>query len=400
MLDQDAIDRLLHFRSPDAPVLSVYLTIPSDPAQLRDVETTLNSMLKPIRDYAASAGLTHDQQLSLRADADAAQGIANRAATFQGHGIGLFGCSQSGMHEEVILPGPVRDQAVITQRPYVRPMLARALEATRYGVVVVDQERAWLYEFHRGELQNATERIDQGTRKPDFAGWHGLQEWGVRNRAGEQVRRHYRATAEAVHSLVQATGTRLLVVGGHETTLAQFLPFLSNDLPFQVVGTFAVDPHTVTAAQVRDHAERAIAAFEQSEEARQVASTFETVAAHGAAAAGLPWCLAAANESAIEQLCILEDEQAPGRVCDECGWLGLGTGDCPHCGAATRQTPDVIDDMVAAVLNAGGHVANVHQDPALAEQLVAATLRFRIPVPAPAAPGNGVAPPGPTGARS
>ena len=54
------------------------------------------------------------------------------------------------------------------------------------------------------------------------------------------------------------------------------------------------------------------------------------------------------------------------------------------CGSSTRETPDVIDELTAAVIDAGGRVVHVYESKELAEHAVGALLRF--PVPRPQAP--------------
>jgi peptide chain release factor subunit 1 len=49
------------------------------------------------------------------------------------------------------------------------------------------------------------------------------------------------------------------------------------------------------------------------------------------------------------------------------------------CGARTREAPDVIDDLVEAVIDAGGAIEHVEAETALREHTIAAALRFPLP---------------------
>jgi peptide chain release factor subunit 1 len=66
-------------------------------------------------------------------------------------------------------------------------------------------------------------------------------------------------------------------------------------------------------------------------------------------------------------------------VCDESGWLALAGDVCPLCGQATRHTPDVIDELVQAVIDEDGSVKHVEPPTELADRLAAAYLRFPLP---------------------
>jgi peptide chain release factor subunit 1 len=134
----------------------------------------------------------------------------------------------------------------------------------------------------------------------------------------------------------------------------------------------------MTTGRLREQAEKIVDDYERQEEARLVADTLDRAASGGLAAAGLDWCLAAVNEQAVRLLLVDDDQQVPGRVCDNCGWLGLDGEECPVCGRATRATPDVIDEMAETVIETSGLVEHVYADTPLREELVAALLRFPV----------------------
>jgi peptide subunit release factor 1 (eRF1) len=382
VIDPDVVERLLHFSSEDAPVLSVYLGVSADPGELRGVETRLNSMLKPVRELGESDALGHAERESLRHDHDRVLEVANRARELEGRGIAIFACQHAGLWEEIVIPCLVRDRAVVDATPYLRPIFAVLDESHRYCVVVVDREQAWIYEFYMGELEDASRVRGRALRKPDYAGgWQGYKEHAVHDKAQQLARRHYRDTAARVDEFMRRTGAELLVLGGHEETVAEFRHFLPNQLQSRIAGSFSVDPGTMSPGQVRERADEVVDAYERDEERRLVDEALERVAAGGLGATGLEWCLTATNEHAIQLLLVDDDEQGPGRVCDNCGWLGLEGEECPICGQRTREAPDVIDEMAATVVDTSGRVEHVYADTPLSQLVAAAFLRFPVARP-------------------
>jgi peptide chain release factor subunit 1 len=329
----------------------------------------------------SSNELTHEQRESLRNDIDRVLEVASRARGAQGRAVGVFACGLAGLYEEIQLPRLVRDRAVVDATPYLRPLLAVLDESHRYLVVVVSHDNAWFFEFYMGALEAATRVTGRHVRKRDYGGWHGLDEYHARNRAEERTRRHYRQTAATTDEMFESTGAELIMLAGHEETIAEFLPVLPQALRGKIVGSFVVDPHTMTPGRVREQADQVVDAYERAEEARLVAEVLDRVGARGLGAVGLPWCLLAVNEKAVECLLVHDDEQHAGRVCDRCGWLGLEGDECPVDGFRTRPTPDVIDEMAATVADSSGHVEHVFADTALANLGIAAFLRFPVPEP-------------------
>ena len=361
---------------------SAYVTVPPDPGEVKGARARLHTLLKEGREVLKASDLDHAARESLRADLSRLQELEGRLPAMQGRSVAVFSCTRHGLREELILPRRVHNRLSFDATPYVRPLLAVAAEFPRYCVVVVDQARAWFYVFHMGALEEATKLTDQKLRKPDFAGQHGLEEYRVRNRAEELLHRHFRHTAADIERLMEATAAQLLIVGGHESIVPRFLPFLSRPVGEKLAGTFVVDPHTMTPGRIRELADHVADSYERNVEAQLVARALEQVATGGLAAEGLPWCLMASNEKAIQELLVHDSEEAPGRACDNCGWLGLDGATCPVCGHQARATPDIIDEMAAAVVDASGTVKHVYADTPLSSRLVAAYLRFPVERPA------------------
>jgi peptide subunit release factor 1 (eRF1) len=378
---EDGFDRLLQFRSTDAPVLSVYFDVPADPGELKGVHARVHSLLKPMHELVSSNELTHVARESVRSDVAKVDDLMERGSEFLGRGVAVFTCSSAGFYEEFVLAAHVRDRAFAEETPYVRPLLAAVAHAHRALVVVVERARSWFYELFMQHIDEAADIIEPSTQRPGRPSEHDHDQRHVEHRGATLSRKHYHATIEAAEGLMQRSGAELLILGGHQETVAEFVEMLPKDLQPRLAGTFVIDPKTMTPAKVREHAQPIVDEYERAERAQLVATAYERVAVGGNGAVGLEWCLLATEEKAVDVLLVHDDSEIPGWVCDNCGWLGLAGEECPVCGQATRPTPDVIDEMAEAVLVAGGRVEHVYDDTPLARDIVAALLRFPVSKP-------------------
>jgi hypothetical protein len=68
-----------------------------------------------------------------------------------------------------------------------------------------------------------------------------------------------------------------------------------------------------------------------------------------------------------------------GVLCDESRWLAASGDVCPVCGKPTRYTPDVLDELAAAVIETGGSARQIAADLMPEEYPTAAKLRFPPP---------------------
>lgn len=377
MITKGTVDRLIRFDSGGLPVLSMYAAVGHD--ELEAVHTRVNSLITQVRPLIEEPSLDRRARLSLRQDIERIKKMPDLGRGTIG-AVSVFACGEGDLFEVVLLPRKVRDQVIVDQTPYVRPMLAVLDEYHRCCVLVVDKESARVWELYQTEMREIGEVRGSVLRKPDYAGWAGLAEYTVRNKADDLAKRHYRETVSLLDKLFRAENYDLLVIGGRQDEVTVFLDFLPQQLRTKVAGVFNVDTGKVaTFADIRESAERIVADYEREEEHRLVEEIFERAATGGNAATGIDECLWGGTTAAIDTLLIQDGAEVPGVVCDESGWLGRSGQTCPLCGGPTRRVPDVLDELTEAVINEGGSVEHVAVDTQLKDHVTAAALRFPLP---------------------
>jgi peptide chain release factor subunit 1 len=376
MITKEQIDGILAFDGGGLPVMSLYLGL--NPGDHGGLTTRVKSLLQQVHPLVEDRSLAHEPRLSLRGDIQRIEDAANRHRGESGTVV-WFSCSAAGLFSEVTLPRAVRDRIVLDVTPWVRPMLAVLDEYHRSCVVVIDKREATVWELYQNEIREVDEVEGRILRKSDYAGWAGLEEHRVRNKADTLMRGHFRRTATLLDRLFRSDRYELLIIGGHEEEVPLFNEFLPKHLRPKLAGTFAVDTGSVTRAEVQRKAQEIVDRYEREEERRQVAEVFEKAAMGGLAAIGPEQCLWAGSVAAVQHLLVQDGALMPGVVCDESGWLALAGETCPLCGRATRRTPDVLDELTETVIGEGGSVKHVQADTELREHAVAASLRFRLP---------------------
>lgn len=370
MITAETIGRIAEFDGQGLPIVSAYMAV--DPADHGGLRTRVSAMLHQIRPLAERESLSRAARLSVRADIENIENAVTRERWEPG-AVALFSCGGGGMFEEVTLERRVRDRITVGDTPWVLPMLAVLGEHARSCVAVVDQESAVMWELYGKDIRAAGDIQDPIVTHP------GRPEDRNANRVGEQTKRHYRNVVGALDRLMADDRLQLLVVGGHRHELRGFLDFLPRELRGRVVGTFVADVGTSGVAEIRSNACMIVEKYERDRERRQVARTFETVAAGGLAVAGLAESLWAASITAAQLLLVQHDVVVPGVVCPGCGWMGLAGETCPVCGKAPLHTPDVLNELAESVIDAGGDVTHVQVDTELKKYTAAAALRFPLP---------------------
>jgi hypothetical protein len=382
----ETIKRIEHLRGDGLPIVSAYLAVHPGPEGRKTLRSEADSLLHQIRPLANDRNVEHAIRLSLRQDIGRIAELVE-SGSFKAGTLAIFSCSGGGVFEVIGLPRSVRERIMVDEIAATRPMLAVLDEYHRCCVVVVDRETAHTWELYLGEVLDTGELA--GARR---GVGRGANERRDDHKAEELEKRHFREVAAGLEDLARRHAYDILVAGGHESELPRFLEVLSRPLRDRVVGTFAVDDHSIKSAVAREQAEAILDRYELDEHRRMLAEVLETAAAGGAAAVGLESCLWAASVRAVQALYTQEGASSPGVVCDESRWFGLHGDTCPVCGRKTRRAPDVIEELVEAVIDDGGSLHHVPADAGLGERLVAASLRFQLP-PAPEALSRGDASP-------
>lgn len=372
MIDTDSVAKLLAIQAPEPGIVSIYLTVPLDPAQRRGMHARLDDVLAQSADSQTWARARRAELPAIR------EAVTIGAPAWLGHSVAIFGCAGLGLLETIPLRGEVRERAMVGRRPYVRPLLAELQRSPSYVAVVVDRRHAWLYRISAEGTDPLGHVQGETVASRRFGGWHGFQDYSNAQRARELAHQHYAATVTALAEAV-SDGSGPVVVGGHESETGEFTSVLPPLLRDRVAGTFVIDPHTMTPARVRQLADDVLARWEDERE-RRLATELADQPPGSIAAVGLDACVTAANEHAVKLLMVPDDEVRPGFTCEACGALAVAGGSCQICGGPTEPVPDVIEELAVKVSQDGGSVEPVRDTAVLAD--VAAQRRFPPSAPA------------------
>ena len=366
------IDRLARFESSDYPVLSVYLNRHPEHASARPA---LCDLIKPLRDVP---DLDHDAQMSLRADLESIAGLAERIDAGKAPAVAVFACQGDGLFELIPLRARVWDTAKLSDRPYLRPL--RAIQPTgTAAVVVIDRRHACLYRWEETGV-GLIEAIDATEEhKGNYGGFSGYEERGARSHAEAIEQRHFRQVAERLFEHHRDAPFDSVVVGGHEEMFERFLSALHPYLSERVIGTFVVDPHTMTESGIGDRVEALLRDSQVEGEETIAARVTETAGIGGRAVLGLPQVLEAVSAGAVDHIVVAGRFTKDGVMCPTCGRLERNGRDCSACGSAVVRTDDVVDVAMESVLRTGGRADQISVSSLLDRHGIGALLRYPIP---------------------
>ncbi len=323
MITRAEVEKLGAFHAVQPEVLSLYLSIPASAAE---PDRLFRRVTELIADAEPSGRLgEEDRCLALELAATAAR-------DWPGRTVAIVACDDVGLNEVFPLPGPQPEQAVLGVRPHIRPLLDTLQEYPAYRIAVLDGQHTWMFRAQGDEITAGPEgELGYGDQEP-------------------------------------------LVIGGRDEEVRLLLASLTPADRAAVAGCFTVEAGQPRSARVLELATPVIArwaALRASRLAREIAGT----PPGGLTAVGLPACLAAVSAGGVDALTIPVSGMVPGYECGRCGTLSLTPESCPDWATAPLPVPDVIEEMVARVLEDGGDVSVTHD----ASAPEAARLRLSAP---------------------
>jgi peptide chain release factor subunit 1 len=398
MIAAQALHDLIRVSADGPPVVSLYAVVPVDPKDQKGLRSRVSGLLDELDPLAEDQSIERAARLSIREDI-----VRLRRAVLEEHwrphGIGLFASSARGLFQEVELPREPTDRVLVDATPWVRPIAAVLDKVNRACVVTLDRGQAVLWEYGIDTLEQIEEIQDPVLRSADYTGgrWGG-RENVTHNKVEELAKKHFRHVADRLDHLffpeldLEAQYETVvegrpapaderydvLVVAEHGDQVPGFLEELSDRLREKLVGTL-VDPSVDDRAALKAEVTELLERWERDQEKQQVDHVLEVEAMGGFGVTGLHRCLWAASSKAISTLLVREADEAPGVVCDVCGWLGESGDTCPVSGDKLRHAPDVVDQVVQSVLRDGGEVHTLDDDVAPDARTPAAHLRFPLP---------------------
>lgn len=339
--EQD-IRELAGFRGELAPVTSCYLDV-DGAVHVRhaDVVRELDTLLRGAR---ARMNGDHSVATDLRRIEEHVKGGLDRSHT---RGLAIFSCSAHDWWRVIDLPVRVRSQLVVNHTPSIRQLEMVVDEYERFGVLLVDRQRARMFVFDLGELVESNAVVDELPRGDDDD--RSFTKDHVRDHAADRAQQHLRHAAALAFETFRTSEFQRLILGAADDIAAEVESVLHPYLRERVVARCTM-PVSASDEDVRRAALEVEADVERRREAEVVNRLREAVGAGRRGVAGVDATLQALVERRVETLLVSAGYTEIGWFCGNCRWIGRRGRSCPVCASEMTQVDDVIEQAVDEAL--------------------------------------------------
>jgi len=365
MLNDRDLQELLNFSSPEG-MLSVYLS--TDP-----VEGNAEAHKLRLRSLLEEVNLPEDKAKVLE--------YFEHAREWKGRSVAIFSCQARGFFRAYPLAMPLRSRVRVGDHPFVKPIADLLDGLMGYGVVLVDKQGARLFLFHLEELIEQEGVLGEAVRHIKRGGASSVRGQrggaaGMTRYSEEVVERNIKESVDFAVHFFEENRVRRVLIGGTNGNVAQFRGHLPKAWQSLVVGTFAMG----MAANHTEVLARAMEIGQQAEHRRE-ARLVETVITNAAKGAGgvvrLDETLSAVHEGRVQTLIVKEGYRSAGYQCTGCSYLTTQVLEaCPFCSKGFAKIDDAVEMAVHKVMQTGGDVEIVRNNPSLENVGIGALLRY------------------------
>jgi peptide subunit release factor 1 (eRF1) len=404
MITREQIHELAEFEDLSAYALSFYFqpAPPRNKAHKEEAILTKDLAREAIRQLesrskssGASTSNGKDKFESARADLDRIvrlsqdlRGNGLRGSGIRGNGPrakAVFACSAQGFWREYDLPAQLTGTQLLVNRHFHLKPLAQLLGAfPSLGIVLVDRNRARLFELRLGELSERMDFLHPLTRRGRGDGFGGYDAGHAERRIADEARQHFKFIAEFLKDAL-GKGEKdkgmfeKWILGCQDIHWSQFEPQLHPYAKQKLLGRFTAEVAHASDEEVRSNAEKIFADAQERSCQEAVRETLNQAHHHARGVTGLRRVLNSLELGEVQTLLLGQSYHAQAVECSGCGHLDAHlVSFCPVCGRETREVVDVGDAILPWVIRHDIELFYVKDDPEFDKVgNIAALLRFR-----------------------
>ncbi len=382
MITRQQIAQLMKLDTQDLPVVSFYLDVDGRQFSPLQYAEKTHQLVRQARESLQHSSWSKESQDSIRRDLDAI--VRFVGAEFERgdrRGLAVFSCVANQFWQVYPLAVPVKDRIKVEAHCYVQPFATLIEDYPRYGVVLVDREKARLFVVHLGEIVEFKTVFDDVPGRVRVGTWYGLADDHIERHIEDRIHKHLKHTAEVLDHLATRENLDRILVGGSPDEVPPFLSSLPRKLAAMVGGEVRHLMMIASAEEVLARSQEAIAEIRRQEAAEIVRQVCETAGPAGYGVIGLEETLCALYDESLRVLVVERDLSKSGFSCSRCGRLFATSGPCPVCREPyARSVDNVVEEAVEAAFRQNAEmtfVSGVQEWTRLGG--VGGLLRFHVP---------------------
>ena len=377
MITREDIRELAAFQSNgDGCALSFYFQ-PRTPQNRSHKEESI--LAKDLVRQAMREAEKHGKNACAREDLERILEVANRLHGNGARAKAVFAASAKKIWREFDLPPQLPDtQLFVNSRFHLKPLAALLGAQPKLLVALVDRQRGRFFDLRLDELRERS-GLFHNLPRGRSDGYAGYDAGHVERRVANEWKQHYKKVADRLQDEVERGLWEKLVIGCHDTNWSEFESNLHPYVKQRLIGHFPADIASLSADQVREHANRVLRDAQDHRREDLVREALSMARGNSRGVTGLRRVLRSLEMGEVQTLFLGDNYAARAVECTGCGHVDAHVVPyCPVCGKATRELDDVCDAMIPMAIRRDIELFYVRGNPEFDKVgNIAALLRYR-----------------------
>ena len=375
------LEEILNFIPTGKLVVSVYLLVDRSRVTKRDYQTKLNSMIAGSKEkLEADTNIDKSQKKEVFEVFEKVKAFAyDKFRTDSTRTLAIFS-SGDGLWEEFRIPIIMRSKIIIDPKPYTQSIRSLLNNSKKYGVLLIDREKAQIYSIYLGEINEYLAAfISDVPSKVNFKSQAVLRERKLYGRLEEKLHHFFKLVNDRTMELFKEKKFDYLILAGRKEIIPNFLNYLHSYLRSRHIGNIDAEPDS-NISLISNKAQKVIDEFEAKTKNDLIDRLIDEYNPNGMGVLGIDGTI---KSLLIEKIRILiYDRQftREGYICDSCRYLTVEHKDkCPYCGGKLVFYNDIVDEIVEDALNRGCEIVDTEGNEKLIKAgSIGAVLRYKL----------------------
>jgi len=376
-----SLREILSYEPSGELVVSTYLLVDGLRATKKDYLTTLNSMIAGSREELESnPNLEKAQKKKLLNVMEDIKKYVNDSFRPYSTKTLLIYASGSGLWEMFRLPVIMKSKIIIDPKPHTQSMRTVLQNYKRYGVLLVDREKAQIYSIYLGEIREYLAAfISDVPPKVNLRRQAVLREKKLLGRVEEKLHQFFKLVNNRTLELFREGKFDYLILAGRKEILPNFANYLHGSLQSRCIGSIEAEPDS-SKSLIQEKAQKIIDKFETGYKNELIDKLLDEYNPNRLGVAGIEAVIRALLIEQIKTLIYDRQFIKEGYICNGCRYLTTSDKtSCPYCGGKLAFYNDIVDEIVEDALSQGCEIVDIEGNERLREAgNIGAVLRYKL----------------------
>ncbi|OPL17442.1 MAG: hypothetical protein AVO38_00175 [delta proteobacterium ML8_D] len=373
--------KILNYAPGGKPVVSIYLMVDGSRTSKKNYQTKLNSMIVSAREkLEADTNVDRNDKKEIYEIFEKIKSFVNdkfRAGSTRT--LAIF-CSGDGLWEEFSLPIIMKSKIIIDPSPYTQNIRNLINNSKKYGVLMVDREKAQIYSIYLGEVNEYLGAfISDVPSKVNFRSQAALREKKILGRLEEKLNHFFKLINDKTLELYKGKKFDYIILSGRKEVIPKFRNLMHSYLKSVLIGNIDAEPDS-NVSLIAEKAKEVIDKFESEVKNNLINSLFDEFNPNGMGVLGIDATIKSLLIEQIKTLIYDRHFTHSGYICSDCGYITIeDKKKCPYCDGKLIFYNDVVDGIVEDALSQGCEIVDIEGNDRLTKAgSIGAVLRYKL----------------------